>query len=328
MPTEITTVDQAIDTSFAFGQDVLIGLLSNPKRIPSKWFYDAKGSKLFEKIMELPEYYLTECEFEILLDRGDDFLELLGGEPINLIEVGPGDGRKSRILLEHLLDQSEDVRYMPVEISEAALEGLIQSLEEIFPGLSISGLVADAFAALNRITGDSRRRNVLLLLGATFGNLSPADGRIFLRRLWNGLNAGDLMVIGFDLKKEIDLIRRAYDDPKGVTRQFNLNLLERVNRELGGHFDPASFLHYPCYNAKLGAMESYLISRRSQSVRIDTLDREFSFRPWEAIHTETSHKHLESDIKVLAEETGFRLLRNLKDSRGYFVDSVWSVEKR
>jgi dimethylhistidine N-methyltransferase len=327
MESVITRIDQTFDPAFEFGQDVLLGLSGSPKKIPSKWFYDAKGSLLFEKIMELPEYYPTRCEFEILTKRRDEFVDLLGPGPMNIVEVGPGDGRKSRILLRHLLSAKRDIVYTPVEISEAALGGLIETLTAEFPDLPITALIADAFVALNHVSQDADRKNACLVLGGTFGNLSAAEGKTFLRMLWNGLNAGDQVVIGFDLKKQIDLIVRAYDDAQGMTREFNLNLLRRINKELGGSFDDTAFMHYPTYNAKVGAMESYLLSVREQTVRVEALDREFHFEPWEAIHTETSHKHLVSEIEAFARETGFRINRHLFDSKRYFVDSIWTVEK-
>lgn len=327
MESVITKIDQTFDPAFEFGQDVLIGLAACPKKIPSKWFYDAEGSKLFERIMELPEYYPTRCEFEILEGMKSDFLELCGTAPMNLVEIGPGDGRKSKILLRHFLSAKRDFIYTPVEISEAALVGLVNTLDSDFPTLPVTALIADAFVALNHISQDSDRKNVCLLLGGTFGNLNLIEGKTFLRMLWNGLNAGDQVIIGFDLKKEIDFLIKAYNDSQGVTREFNLNLLRRINRELGGSFDDTTFKHYPTYNAKTGAMESYLLSVREQNVQIEGLDREFHFKAWEAIHTESSHKYLVSDVEEFAAETGFRIDRNLFDSKHYFADSIWTVEK-
>lgn len=325
--TGIIRLGKDLDVDFEFAQDILIGLSREPKVIPSKWFYDARGSEIFEEIMKLPEYYPTRCEIEILTESGDVFVDTFGEKPLNLVEVGPGNGLKTMILLEALTAARRDLQYTPIDISEPALEPLVDQLGREFPGLKVYGVVADAFRALGHVSRASDRRTVFLVLGGNLGNLPPAECKSFLHRVWNELHDGDLAVIGFDLKKDIHTMLRAYDDSQGVTREFNLNLLRRINRELGGTFDIEAFMHYPTYNAHLGAMESYLVSRKEQKVRIDGLQREFPFRKLEPIQTESSFKYLESDIIETAEATGFRVVRNLTDSDHFFIDSIWSVVK-
>jgi L-histidine N-alpha-methyltransferase len=315
------------ETHEAFALDVLIGLSQTPKSLPSKYFYDAKGSKLFQQITELPEYYLTKCEFEIFQDKKGEIADLIGENQFNLVELGAGDGRKTKILLEHFMEVGLDFRYVPIDICEAAVEGLIGGLDKHSPQLPIEGLVADYCDGLKWLCNMNGHRNVVLFLGSSIGNFSYSEAREFLYGLWNALEDGDYLLIGFDLKKDIQLLERAYNDSQDVTARFNLNLLHRINRELGGNFDADQFQHYSSYNALSGAMESYLISRQEQVVDIEALNQSFSFEAWEPVHTEYSYKYLESDIASLAEETGFSIVAQLMDSKGYFVDSLWQVCK-
>jgi L-histidine N-alpha-methyltransferase len=318
---------QISESHEAFALDVLIGLSQTPKSLPSKYFYDEEGSKLFQQITELPEYYLTQCESEIFHSKKDEIARLVNGSRFNLVELGAGDGRKTKILLEHFLKAGLDFRYVPIDICEAAVKGLIGGLNKHSPRLPIKGLVADYRDGLKWLSNTNGHRNVVLFLGSSIGNFSYSEAREFLYGLWNALEDGDHLLIGFDLKKDIQLLERAYNDSKDVTARFNLNLLHRINRELGGNFDADQFQHYSTYNALSGAMESYLISRREQVVDIEALNQSFSFEAWEPVHTEYSYKYLESDIASLAEETGFSIVAQLMDSKKYFVDSVWQVSK-
>jgi len=312
----------------AFVLDVLIGLSQTPKSLPSKYFYDEEGSKLFQQITELPEYYLTQCESEIFHSKKGEIVQVIDRDRFNLVELGAGDGRKTKILLEHFLKAELDFRYVPIDICEAAVEGLIGGLDKHAPKLPIEGLVADYCDGLKWLSTMNGHRNVVLFLGSSIGNFSYSEAREFLYSLWNALKDGDYLLIGFDLKKDIQLLERAYNDSQDVTTRFNLNLLHRINRELGGNFNADQFQYYSTYNALSGAMESYLISRREQVVDIETLNQSFSFEAWEPVHTEYSYKYLESDIVQLAEETGFTIVAQLMDSKKYFVDSVWQVNKR
>jgi L-histidine Nalpha-methyltransferase len=310
-----------------FALDVLMGLSSSPKQLSSKYFYDEAGSRMFSRITELPEYYLTACETEILRGRGDELAGVLAREPFNLVELGPGDGGKTRLLLAAFQKRSLQFRYLPVDISRSSLEGLVVSLETDFPKLSIEGLVADYFTGLRWLSRTKSARTCVLFLGSNIGNFSHAEARAFLRSLWNTLNDGDLVLIGFDLKKDIDVMLAAYDDAQGVTREFNLNLLRRINRELGGTFDTDRFRFFSTYDVFGGSINSYLVSLAEQTVYIEAIGQGFHFRPWEPIRTEYSYKYLESDIQNLARETGFRVELQLYDARRYFTDSLWRVCK-
>jgi len=311
----------------AFALDVLVGLSSMPKSISSKYFYDQRGSELFRQISLLPEYYLTERELEIIEHHWSTVAAAAGRQPFNLVELGAGFSQKSLLFLEHFAKAGLAFRYVPIDISESAMAGLVESLGERFPHLEVNGLVTDYFNGLKWLNRRHRRRNLVLFLGSSIGNFNHTRACFFLRSLWNALNHDDVALIGFDMKKDIDLLLRAYNDSEGVTREFNLNLLHRINRELGGNFDARKFRHFGTYNVSSGAMESYLVSQERQMVFIEAIGRSFLFEPWEPLHTEYSYKYLASDIDRLAEETGFEVKQHIYDSRNYFADSVWRVQK-
>jgi L-histidine Nalpha-methyltransferase len=306
-----------------FGQDVLQGLSRIPKSLPCKYFYDDAGSRLFQRITDLPEYYLTRCEFEILRNHGAELAALLAGGRLNLVELGAGDGRKTRVLLKQFLDDGLDFCYIPIDICETAVQGLIGNLKQCWAQLDSEGLVAEYFEGLRRLSTLAEHRNLVLFLGSNIGNFDPVEMRVFLHNLREVLNEGDLLIIGFDLKKKIPLIEKAYDDSQGITAQFNLNLLHRINRELGGHFRVDSFRFFSHFDLFSGAIESYLVSNRKQVVAVERLNRSFVFEAGELIHTEHSQKFLESEVVRLAEATGFTVIRQMKDHQGYFLDSLW-----
>lgn len=311
-----------------FSLDVLLGLSTKRKFIPSKYFYDDEGSRLFERIMDLPEYYPTRCEAEILARHQEDIAGLLRGSDFSCVELGAGDGRKTRILLRRFLEDGLKLRYVPIDISEASVKALTRALAVEAPGLECAGLVSEYFDALRWLNRHDARRKLVLFLGSNIGNFDAARSRVFLKTLWNSLNDGDLVLTGFDLKKDIDVLLAAYNDRQGVTDAFNLNVLARVNRELGGRFDLAKFQHFGTYNVFSGAMESYLVSLERQSVAVEDLSLSFDFQPYEPIHLEYSYKYLLGDIEAMAKETGFTVEATYLDSRRHFADSVWRAAKR
>lgn len=308
---------------------VLEGLSKKPKGLPSRFFYDDKGSDLFKQIMSLEEYYPTRCETEILTQHGPSIARHLADSKFNLIELGCGDGAKTIILLKHLLDQKAHFNFVPLDISQAAVEFLLDNLEKEFKNIpfQIEGLVAEYFQGLTWLTENLSEKNLVLFLGSNIGNFNRPTALRFLRHLWHSLNNDDLVLIGFDLKKDLDVLYDAYNDSKGVTKEFNFNVLERINETLGGNFDRKNFQHQGLYNVQTGAMESYLISQVKQKVYISELGREFLFEPWEAIHMEYSYKYLESDIESLAKSTGFEIIEFFTDEKNYFVDALWKVKK-
>lgn len=310
-----------------FALDILLGLSQKPKKISSRYFYDKEGSELFTKITELPEYYLTKCEFEIMEKHKQQIADLVSGESFNLIELGPGDGRKTNILLKHFLELGLNFQYIPIDISEASMKDLIVSMNNRFSSLNTHGLVTEYFSGIKWLNENKKRRNLILFMGSNIGNFNASNARVFLKSLWNSLNSNDYIMIGFDLKKDIDLMLNAYNDSQGITSLFNMNLLKRINKELDGNFDIEKFRHFSNYDVYSGAIESYLISTEKQSIFLKALGQEFFFQAWEPIHTEYSYKYLESDIESLAKETGFTLENQFYDSRKYFADSIWKVNK-
>ncbi|MDY6933194.1 MAG: L-histidine N(alpha)-methyltransferase [Spirochaetota bacterium] len=310
-----------------FAKDILFGLSQPQKCLPSRYIYDTQGSKLFQQIMELPEYYLTQCETEVLHRHKDTITDFFESNSFNLVELGAGDGKKTKILLSHFLENNLDFQYVPIDISETAIHELLDELNQEFCELESRGLVAEYFEGLNWLSNLNHRCNVVLFLGSNIGNFKPFEARDFLLCLWNALNDGDYVLIGLDLKKEIEMLLGAYNDSQGITAKYNLNILDRINYELDGNFDLDNFEYYCTYDVSCGAIHSFLVSQREQTVSIGALNRMFHFEAWEAIHTESSYKFLEKDFSTLAEETGYEVIGNLYDSRRYFVDSLWQVNK-
>ena len=311
-----------------FARDIFIGLLKTPKELSSKYFYDEIGSKIYEEIMELPEYYLVESECEILETYSKEIGKFFQGESFNLIELGAGNGEKTTVLLKDFLKLGLNFSFIPVDISYGAMEDLINKLNKELPDLRTEGLVAEYFDALKWIAKNQKqKKNIVLFLGSNIGNFKYSEAKEFLFSLWRSLNPDDLVLIGFDLRKDIEIMSKAYNDSKGVTKRFNMNLLERINRELGGEFDLSKFRHYEPYNVYSGAMESYIFSLEEQDVFIKKLAKTFHFGKFEPIFVEQSYKYLNEDIERLAKITGYKILANYYDSKKYFVDSLWQVEK-
>lgn len=305
-----------------FALDVIQGLTNKPKYLSSKYFYDETGDALFQRIMNLDDYYLTACEYEILSHNKRELLQIFKKdiERFNLVEFGAGDGYKTKILLEYFLYADEDFKYIPIDISGNVLEILESSLQKQFPDLQIEGIENDYFKALNELENEGVR-NVILFLGSNIGNFTRKRAIDFLSSLYKGMRDGDLLLIGFDLKKDPSTILKAYDDREGVTKAFNFNLLTRINNELGGNFDLSRFKHFPSYNPQTGTTESYLISTENQTVQVN--GSTISFDAWETIHMEISQKYSLADIQCLADEAGFSPIRNFYDRKNFFVDSVW-----
>ena len=320
-------LDESESDRQALAEEVLVGLSETPKSLPSRFFYDEAGSSLFQAITDLEEYYPTRVEHGILEDHSVALLERFRGVPFNLIDLGAGDGRKTRVVLEQATQLGLDVRYVPIDISESAMQGLVADMGARFPQMPIRGLVSEYTAGVRWLGQQSDRANLLLFLGSNIGNFAKAQARAFLRRLWLALNPHDRVLVGFDLKKDIELLLAAYNDKEGVTARFNLNLLNRLNRELGADFDVTNFRHFATYNVFSGAMESYLVSMVQQSVHIRSLQATFTFAPWEPIHTEYSYKYLVSDIDNLAAHSGFTPEARFFDDKHWFCDALWTVDR-
>ncbi len=307
----------------AFAEDVRQGLSSDPKYLLSRYFYDAEGDKIFQKIMALPEYYPTNCEFEIFQKHKEAILQQLEDTPFDLVELGAGDGLKTQVLIRHFLDEKADFCYLPIDISKNVLDQLQKALHETWPHLSVTLVEGEYFEALQEIGRLSERRKLVLFLGSNIGNMNQIRASDFLCQLRKKLQPGDLLLVGFDLKKDPDVITAAYNDSQGVTRDFNLNLLRRINRELGADFDLAAFRHWPSYNPLSGDMKSYLISEKQQTVCIKALELNVTFRKWEAIDMELSKKYDAPEIAWLAASAGFEEVQSFFDGRAYFADVLF-----
>ncbi len=306
-------------------EEIRNGLSSYPKFIPSKYFYDHEGSRIFERIMRMPEYYPTECEFEIFNIHKENILDLITDkkESFDLVELGAGDGLKTDVLIKHFLDRNASFKYMPVDISGEALNSLVKKMKISYPELIIAGLEGDYFKVLSDLSYCKTCKKVVLFLGSNIGNYSQEESLEFFAQISERLDRGDMLIIGFDMVKDPGTILLAYDDPHGHTRDFNLNLLQRLNREMDANFDLSAFIHYPFYDAGTASAKSFLLSTARQEVRIEALGQSFYFEEWEPIQTEMSRKFTLNAINELANKSGFRTIRNFFDHRKYFVDALW-----
>jgi len=311
-------------TGPTFAEDVRRGLTSSPKVLSPKYFYDELGSRLFEAITALPEYYVTRAEAEILRTHAAEIVAALGG-PVRLVELGSGDGQKTRLLIEALLKRQKEIEYVAVDISESALAASSRALLADYPDLRFSGYVGEYHQALQAVREDeaeSPYRTLALFLGSTLGNLDREERRVLLRDVRGLLRQGEALLLGVDLKKDEGVLIPAYDDALGVTAAFNLNLLVRINRELGGRFELAAFRHRALYNRQFGRIEMHLESLRDQAVPIDALGIEVSFAQGETIHTESSHKFDLEQIASLAVDTGFKLKKTWTDAGKRFASNL------
>lgn len=253
-----------------FLTDVLKGLQSSPKYLDSKYFYDKKGDELFQKIMDSDEYYLTNAEMEIFSKQQSQIADtvLVHNDQLDIIEFGPGDATKSVHLLKELALRNQIANYVPIDISKNIINLLNKSLPKQISGLSIHGFAGEYFEMLSAAHKISSNKKLVLFLGANIGNFKFNEMPAFLKKLKSLLSAGDMVLIGFDLKKNPNTILSAYNDKEGFTREFNLNLLSRINKELSGNFETENFDHYPTYDPSTGACKSFLISTKEQEVKI------------------------------------------------------------
>ena len=311
--------------SSRFLRDVFQGLARPGKAIPSLWFYDARGSEIFQRIMALDGYYPTRIEHEILARHGSEIVAPFFGRGCTVVDLGAGDGTKTRLLLEPLSLRSPRFGYAPIDISGAALADVSARMAAAFPRLRVTPVEAEYFDGLRALQGREPGALLVLFLGSNIGNLERGEAIAFLRSLRAALRPGDHVLVGFDLLKDVGALRAAYDDPEGVTAEFNLNLLDRMNRELGADFDLEAFEHRATFDPVRPAMESWLSSRRRQRVWI--AGRPFDFEAGETIHTEISCKYREEDPSAFAVEAGFSEIGQFHDRRGWFVDALWRVDE-
>jgi L-histidine Nalpha-methyltransferase len=307
-----------------FYDDVIAGLSSTPKRLNSKYFYDTNGDKLFQDLMNCPEYYPTNCELEIFSEKTAEISKAMvaEGDPFDLIELGAGDAMKSSYLLRYLMEQKADFTYMPIDISENVISYLNITLPVTLPGLKLNGLNGEYFNMLKQAASVSDRRKVILFLGSNIGNMPVNEALDFCKELRNHLNEGDMVLMGFDLKKNPATILAAYNDKGGITKRFNLNLLERINRELNADFDLNNFEHYPTYDPETGACKSYLVSIKDQEVIIGGKEK-IQFLKDEYIYMEISQKFSVAQTEQMAAKAGFKPVNRFFDDKNWFLDAVW-----
>lgn len=311
-------VQTQIDTSFK--KEVFIGLSSFPKFLSSKYIYDSNGDKLFQDIMSMPSYYLTNCEFEIFANHTEAIGKLFRDKTkgLDLIELGAGDGKKTKLLLNYMSDNHFNFVYKPIDISENAIELLTANLASEIPSLKVDAEVGEYFQVLERIKSFNKRKKVILVLGSNIGNLSHPKAIDFLSKLAKSLLPEDILFMGFDQKKDPQTILDAYNDKEGITAAFNKNLLERINRELGGSFKLDKFKHWETYNPETGTAKSFLVATEAMSVEIKEIDLSIEFASWESIHTEISQKYDDDTVNWLADQSGLTIKTSFLDSKGYY----------
>jgi dimethylhistidine N-methyltransferase len=296
-----------------FRDEILTGLSRSPHQLPCKFFYDQEGAHLFRQICELPEYYITRTEIEILRLHGAEMADALGSQ-IELIGLGTGAGTKTRILLEEL---DRPAVYVPIDISKEQLERSAEHFQKMFPDLQILPVAADYLEPFELpLPRHLSSRSVVYFPGSTIGNFEPDDACEFLSRITELVGEGGGLLIGVDLQKDRHIIEAAYNDKAGVTAKFNKNLLARINRELGANFDLARWQHYATYNPSHGRIEIYLISEANQTVRIG--EHELQFRAGEKILTEYSYKHTIGGFTMLARLAGFDFQQVWTDDNRWF----------
>ena len=310
-PTTLLDFEPATET---FQDDIVTGLNSNPRSLPCKYFYDERGSQLFDEICELDEYYLTRSEISIMKKYAPEMADQIG-TGVMLVEYGSGSSIKTRLLLDHLQDP---VAYVPVDISRDHLQRVANDLSFAYPHIEVLPVCADFTADFDLpISKRTATHNAVYFPGSTIGNFQPRSVRAMLARIAPLCGTGGGLLIGIDLQKDVDIIESAYNDAKGVTAQFNLNLLSRINRELDGEFDVGQFEHQAVYNDEMGRVEIYLVSQCDQTATVG--DESFEFADGETICTEYSHKYTIDGFAELAAEVGLTLHRHWTDDRQLFA---------
>ena len=302
-------------------EEVLQGLASRPRRIAPKFFYDERGSRLFDAICALPEYYPTRTEMGILESCADDVARMAGPDS-SLIELGSGASKKIRLLLEAIRPR----RYLGIDISREFLRQSVEHLAHDYPWIEVLAVCADFMQDFELPGGAGEGKKLAFFPGSTIGNFEPHDALAFLQRVRRLVQPDGALLIGVDLKKNPQLLHAAYNDSAGITAQFNLNLLLRLRDELGAELDPQGFRHRAFYNTARGRIEMHLVSRRAQDIRL--LGRRFHFEPEESIHTENSYKYTLEEFHALARSAGLRPRQVWLDSARLFSVHYLSVVSR
>lgn len=304
-----------------FEKDIIEGLSRKEKKLSSKYFYDERGDKIFQEIMELDEYYLTNSEAEIIKTKTQDIASIFPYDHFDIIELGAGDGTKTIWFLRQLLALQKDIIYYPLDISPDVLRTNVDNIKLELPDLNIHPVPGDYFNTLHSL--ENKTPKILMFMGSNIGNYIDEKAVEFLKMISQFMQKGDLLLVGIDLRKNPVEILRAYNDDEGVTRRFNLNLLDRINRELNGNIDVSAFDHYPYYDPVTGIAHSYLVSCKEQVANIG--DYQIQFGKNELIHMEVSQKYSLNEIEHLKTSVGFRHVNHFLDSKEFF--SVSAFEK-
>jgi dimethylhistidine N-methyltransferase len=299
-----------------FAEEISSSLNRDSKFITPKFFYDKKGSDLFEKICTLPEYYPTRTEIGILKNLQAELPSFID-DSFRLVELGSGASVKTRLLIDIFSKIQQATEYFPIDISEILTESSEQLLRD-YDNLRITGIIDTYEGGLEFLKNYDNKNNLILFLGSSFGNFPPANGKIFLEKINSTMKPGDLFLIGLDLVKDSQILESAYDDAQGVTAKFNLNVLSRINDELDADFNLNNFSHYSTYNEKDQRIEMYLKSLVNQSVIISKSNLSLNLEKNELIHTEYSHKYTLEQIKTLLESTGFKINHTWLDENTHF----------
>ena len=303
----------------AFRKHVLEGLNKKTKQLSSKYFYDEKGDALFQRIMRMPGYYLPGCEMEIIRDQGDAISARINESSLELIELGAGDGSKTKHLLASLRKNGKQLRYIPLDISADVLVSCQENVLRQVPDIEVECIDGDYFQTVSEI--ERKDTGVWMFMGSNIGNYREENAVTFMQFLYQKMKKGDYLLLAADLMKHPETILAAYNDPEGITRAFNLNLLERINRELNGNFDLEAFDHYPYYDPVAGTTFSFLISLKKQQVSVG--GQNFDFDSFEVIHTEVSQKYRLGDVVDLGESAGLTFIEHFTDQKTYYTVSLF-----
>lgn len=310
------TREQEISIDVEFARHVQEGLSAVEKYLNPKYFYDARGSRLFEEICRQPEYYPTRTETSILQGKAGDIINAVGNDRIALVEFGSGSSTKTKILIREILARQGSLHYFPIDISLSMLLEASTKLEEEFSDLKVRQVHSDYAIGIDQIE-KAEGRKIILFLGSSIGNFEPEEAEAFLSDVVSRMDNSDLLLIGFDMQKEAEILQRAYNDQRGITARFNRNVLARINRELGGEFDLSSFNHCAVYEKDKERIEMRLVSKDDQDVYIKHAGR-FHFRRGEQIHTENSYKYTIERIESMAQKSGLEVRSHFMDEKKWF----------
>jgi L-histidine Nalpha-methyltransferase len=300
--------------------EVFTGLTGEPKTLSPWLFYDEAGSRLFEEITELPEYYVTRTERQILAEHADEIVyAAAGGRDLSMIELGAGTATKTGLLLKAAVRLQGSVTYYPIDVSQSALDEARSRLEAELPEVTVEPIVADYTEGMRQNSSVQSGRRLVLYIGSSIGNFSPEDAVEVLRGVRAQLSPGDCLLLGTDMVKDAQMLHEAYDDAAGVTARFNMNVLTRINRELEGNFNLRLFRHQARWNARESRVEMHLESLLAQKVAIRALDLEVRFLRGETIHTENSYKFTDESVLELLTRAGFRLRQQWSDADKWFT---------